>query len=330
MVVALVVPVLVLGMIVSVSKASRAAGATLLEIGPPAGKFFVWGFGLLALVAGYLSFTDPTMPMAPPVKVALTVFGVACLCLRRTAAAAENGLFLVMGFVPWQSITAFEWKDDKTLLVTAAGKQRRIVVRPGVRGALDTLLLKRTPLAQPPSVAAAPSKAVEHPTAPVIPATSDQRADTPRKESHSVGAPDTVALEEANQFLRYRAESRAKVDAQAALMNAVLARPDAPRLRAFLFRSSDVNHEFPWLVVKSGTPATIAAMRNYGGYSVAFAGLFGDQPLSITWADHIAENCPGPGESVTALGRERYAQVLQEIRGGKYVLERQIGGSRDQ
>ena len=146
---AILIPIVVAAMIVAVVKASRAAGATKMEIGPSFGKYFIWGFGLMALGASYLAFTDPTMPMPITGKVSLAVFGMACLCLRRTAAAADNGLFLIMGFLPWKSVTAFEWKDDKTLLVTAAGKQRRVVVRSGVRQALDSLLRQQTSAGQP-------------------------------------------------------------------------------------------------------------------------------------------------------------------------------------
>jgi hypothetical protein len=43
------------------------------------------------------------------------------------------------------------------------------------------------------------------------------------------------------------------------------------------------------------------------------------------WADHIAENYPAPGEAVTPQGRERYAEIAQAIRDGKYVVERALG-----
>ncbi len=134
-----------------------------------------------------------------------------------------------------------------------------------------------------------------------------------------------IALAEANQFLRYRAASRAKVDSQAKLMDALLTGSDAPPVQATLLRAVDHNAEYPWLVVKSGSYQDMAALRKYSAFEPTFKMLFGDQPFSVIWADHIAENCPGPGEMVTALGRERYAAIAAELRGGKYVVERQLG-----
>jgi uncharacterized membrane protein YhaH (DUF805 family) len=151
---------------------------------------------------------------------------------------------------------------------------------------------------------------------------------TTRTSEAGLSPPAEEVLAEANQFLHYRAASRAKVDAQASLMDGLLARADAPRVRATLLRSADSSHEFPWLIVKSGTHRHISEMRSYGGFEETFRRLFGDQPTSIVWADRIAENCPGPGESVTPLGRERYARIVEDIREGKYVVERRLGESR--
>jgi hypothetical protein len=139
------------------------------------------------------------------------------------------------------------------------------------------------------------------------------------------GTGASLSLAEANQFLRYRAGSERKVDAQVSLMNALLVRPDAPPMRAVLLRSTDPGDEFPFLIVKSGMWEAIAAMRTYSGFDATFKSLFGDQPFNIVWADHIEENCPGPGEAVTPLGRERYAQIAKAIQEGKYSLVRHLG-----
>lgn len=155
--------------------------------------------------------------------------------------------------------------------------------------------------------------------APSVPA-----ATSPASHAGS-GTGASLPLAEANQFLRYRAGSQAKVDAQASLMSALLVRPDAPPMRAALLRSTDPSDEFPFLIVKSGKRETIAAMRAYSGFDATFKSLFGDQPFSIVWADHIAENCPGPGETVTPLGRERYAQIAKDIQEGKYSVVRHLG-----
>ncbi len=144
----------------------------------------------------------------------------------------------------------------------------------------------------------------------------------------SRGTPDAITLADANQFLRYRADSRAKVDAQVALMDALLTQPDVPAVQAALLLSVAPNDEFPWLIVKSGTHGAIAEMRTYAGFDETFKSLFVDQPFSIVWADHIAENCPGPGEAVTPLGREKYAHISQAIADGKYLLERHLGEAR--
>jgi hypothetical protein len=111
-------------------------------------------------------------------------------------------------------------------------------------------------------------------------------------------------------------------------MDALLARHDAPPVKAILLRSVDPNDEFPWLIVKSGTHGALAEMRGYAGFKETFKSLFGDQPFSIAWADHIAENCPGPGEAVTARGREEYARIEHGISAAKYVIERHIGAGR--
>jgi hypothetical protein len=132
-------------------------------------------------------------------------------------------------------------------------------------------------------------------------------------------------LAEANQFLRYRAGSEAKLDAQASLMDTLLRRPDAPAMKAALLKSADPDDEFPFLIVKSGTRDVVAAMRSYFEFDAIFTGLFGDQPFSIVWADRVAENCPGPGETVTPLGRERYAQIAKAIQEGGYRVVRHLG-----
>jgi uncharacterized RDD family membrane protein YckC len=150
----------------------------------------------------------------------------------------------------------------------------------------------------------------------------------PQKQPSPRGGSAGFALADANQFLRYRASSRPKVDAQASLMDAVLMRSDAPPMKAALLRSADPNDEFPWLIVKSGTRETLNAMRGYAGLDPTFKTLFGDQPFSIVWADHVSENCPAPGEAVTPLGRERYLQVERALLEGKYVLERELGVPR--
>ncbi|MEO8452094.1 MAG: hypothetical protein ABI647_20050 [Gemmatimonadota bacterium] len=160
---------------------------------------------------------------------------------------------------------------------------------------------------------------------------SESSAADPSVVAHSSPLPhDAITLVDANQFLRYRAASKAKVDAQAALMDRLLTRADAPLVKAVLLRSVNPSDEFPWLIVKSGTHASIAQMRAYAGFDATFASLFGDQPFSIVWADHIAENCPGPGEAVTPLGRERYARIAQDIVAGKYVVERHLGAAKSQ
>ncbi len=181
---------------------------------------------------------------------------------------------------------------------------------------------------RPSTVAGAEARSETHaePKPPVASADASPRATT--AEARSLGTPDAVILADANQFLRYRAASRAKVDAQAALMDGLLTRPDAPPVKAVLLRSADPGDEFAWLIVKSGTQGSIAEMRAYAGFGPTFKSLFGDQPFSIVWADHIAENCPGPGEAVTPLGRERYARIAQDIRQGKYVVERHLGAAR--
>ena len=154
-------------------------------------------------------------------------------------------------------------------------------------------------------------------------------AQKPAEEVRSLGTPNAVALAAANQFLRYRTGNRLKVDAQATLMDALLTRSDAPPMKAVLLRSADPSDEFPWLIVKSGTHGHIAEMRTYASFDATFRSVFGDQPFSIAWADHIAENCPGPGEAVTPLGRERYARIAMDIREGKYVVERSLGVAKD-
>jgi hypothetical protein len=130
-------------------------------------------------------------------------------------------------------------------------------------------------------------------------------------------------LLEANQLLRYRAASKAKADAQIAFTEALLSRQGAPKLRLVLFRSADPQAEYPWLVLKAGT---FEAIHSYAGSSDesdrTFASLFGNQPRSIIWADHIVENCPRPGEVVTQRGRQVYEQLTQDIRDGRYVVER--------
>ncbi len=150
----------------------------------------------------------------------------------------------------------------------------------------------------------------------LLPYTKKRRAELlgiERSAQSHEGHPRSITLGDANQFLSYRANSKAKVDAQVALMDALLTRPDAPPVKSVLLRSADATHEFPWLIVKSGTHKSIADMRNYDGFEPTFKELFGDQQFSIVWADHIAENCPGPGEAVTPLGRERYTQLARDV-----------------
>jgi uncharacterized membrane protein len=132
-------------------------------------------------------------------------------------------------------------------------------------------------------------------------------------------------LLEANQLLRYRAPSKAKADAQIAFTDALLSREGAPRLRLVLLRAVDPQAEYPWLVLKAGTTQ---AIHSYAGSEEVsdrtFAALFGDQPRSIIWADHIAENCPRPGEAVTQRGRQVYGELTQAIREGRYAVERVV------
>jgi hypothetical protein len=133
-----------------------------------------------------------------------------------------------------------------------------------------------------------------------------------------------VTLGEANQFLRYRSGSRDRLEAQLRLMDALLNRADAPPMHVHVMRAAASGADYAWLVVKTGTFPTMGSMRSYSAFNTVFRELFGDQPFSIIWADHVAENCPGPGEAVTALGRQRYAEIAGEIARGAYVLERTI------
>lgn len=137
-------------------------------------------------------------------------------------------------------------------------------------------------------------------------------------------ATTAITLGQANQFLRYRIGSKEKLEAQVTLMQALLGRTDAPRIAVIVLRSTDPDDEFPWLLVKSGTFQGIGEMRGYAPFKEVFNQLFGDQPWSIAWADHISENCPGPGETVTKLGQERYAQIARDILSGKYTVERRV------
>lgn len=153
------------------------------------------------------------------------------------------------------------------------------------------------------------------------PAAAAPAAATPQAD----GLNAANVLLDANQLLRFRAASKSKVDAQLAFTDALLARDGAPRVRLVLFKSADPQCEFPWLLLKAGTAE---ALHSYAGSSEesdrAFATLFGDQPRSIMWADHIAENCPRPGEAVTERGRQVYGQLTQDVREGRYVIDRVV------
>jgi hypothetical protein len=148
-------------------------------------------------------------------------------------------------------------------------------------------------------------------------------ASAPVAAAPSEPLPADAAPLEANQLLRYRAASKAKADAQIAFTDALLACDGAPKVRLVLFRSADAQAEFPWLILKAGTTSAIHSYAGSGDNSDrVFASLFGDQPRSIIWADHVAENCPRPGEAVTERGRQVYEQLIRDLREGRYVVDR--------
>lgn len=135
----------------------------------------------------------------------------------------------------------------------------------------------------------------------------------------------TNVLLQANQFLRYRADSKEKMDAQIIFTEAQLSRNGSPSVRLVSFRSIDPDTEFPWLLLKAGTDLALHSYAGPNGYSdKVFASLFGDQPRSITWADHIAENCPRPGNFITELGRQTYEMLVRDIQAGRYVIDRVV------
>lgn len=268
----------------------------------------IWGAVLLFFPLGAVSnrYTDPlTGQLVPPATLGGAIEWVGALIPAVWA-----------GFLLYRAFTS-----------------RGFIVRCSSCGATGqpsfSPTLRRRPPASAPTeprvVPASPSPMALRATGPASSSSPTAAAQKPAEEVRSLGTPSAIALGDANQFLRYRAGSRAKVDAQAALMDTLLTRSDAPPMKAVLLRSADPSDEFPWLIVKSGTQGSIAEMRTYAGFNTAFKSLFGGQPFSIVWADHIAENCPGPGETVTPLGRERYSRIAQDIREGRYVVERPLG-----
>ena len=165
-----------------------------------------------------------------------------------------------------------------------------------------------------------------------IPATSPQSKETSagsvsvnRAQSEHQTLKETITgrnvLLSANQLLRYKEQSKQKMENQIAVTDALLSLANAPKVRLVVFRSADPNVEYPWLLAKSGT---FDAVLSYGSkhYDETFKKLFGDQPYSITWADHIAENCPRPGETVTDRGKKIYADLVSAIEQGTYVIDR--------
>ena len=129
-------------------------------------------------------------------------------------------------------------------------------------------------------------------------------------------------LLEANQFLRYKAANKSKMEAQIKFTEALLARKDAPAIRLVILRSVDPNADYKWLLLKA---STLQSIHSYAGTDTfsddTFGRVFPDQPRSITWADHIAENCPRPGESLTQHGIQVYEALAHDIKAEKFLIE---------
>lgn len=129
-------------------------------------------------------------------------------------------------------------------------------------------------------------------------------------------------LGEANQFLRYRIASKDKLDRQGSLTKALWSKPEWPPARLVIFEDRQAGAEFRWLVAKTGSHADLQLVRSLAQDATGptFKAMFGDAPFSSMWADHIAENCPGPGEAVTPHGQEVYRSLLSHIQSGRYVV----------
>lgn len=84
----------------------------------------------------------------------------------------------------------------------------------------------------------------------------------------------------------------------------------------------ELARNFRWLLAKTGAHADLQRVRSLSqeATGAAFEALFGEEPFSTMWADHIAENCPGPGEIVTPRGQDVYRSILHDIQSGRFVV----------
>jgi serine/threonine protein kinase len=131
-----------------------------------------------------------------------------------------------------------------------------------------------------------------------------------------------TSLGEAVSLLLYRRASSEKLNAEIRTWDTLISQDPTAGLRVVLLRSVNPGDEFPWILAIGGSLK--AQHGKARAFREAFQRLFGDESYDRIWPDNHIYNWSGPGEAITAAGRQKYEALAHAIRSGQYEVERVI------